>query len=338
MKAIDMRINELLREAHRAKRCLAIRSGNERRALRRRVRSHEVVEAEPGVFAEISYWKTLGEDERAMHRIRAQASLHPSWVFCMFSAAVVFGLEVPFELLGATHVASHGSYRTRSPGLLVRHRLSVEELERVDGIRVTGIDETVLKCLCATSTELGLAIVDSALHAGLTTKACLERYLKDRGSGRRGIDQARNTLQLADGRSENGGESRARAVMIEIGFPPIDLQTEFADPLRADRKFRVDYLWRSVDGALVAGELDGRAKRWDPALLGGRTSAEAMEQERQREALLTAHGLRIVRFSFRQAQDRAGLARLLAAYGILRNPVGGLAHCDTARDGRAATQ
>lgn len=38
------------------------------------------------------------------------------------------------------------------------------------------------------------------------------------------------TLMHADGRSENGGESVVRAIILELGFAEPDLQVEIEDP------------------------------------------------------------------------------------------------------------
>ena len=65
-----------------------------------------------------------------------------------------------------------------------------------------------------------------------------------------------------DGRTaeaRNGGESMARAIMIDLGFVPPDLQVEICDLDESDQVVAVDFHWMLPDGGVVVGELDGRA-------------------------------------------------------------------------------
>lgn len=64
----------------------------------------------------------------------------------------------------------------------------------------------------------------------------------------------------ADGRSENGGESVVRAIILELGFAEPDLQVEIEDPLNPGTYKRVDYYWLLEDGRAIVGELDGFEK------------------------------------------------------------------------------
>lgn len=69
----------------------------------------------------------------------------------------------------------------------------------------------------------------------------------------------RRLCELADKKSENGGESFARAQMIELGFMIPELQHEFVIP-GAGKSYRTDFLWKLPSGALIVGELDGHGK------------------------------------------------------------------------------
>ena len=142
----------------------------------------------------------------------------------------------------------------------------------------------------------------------------------------------------ADALAENGGESYARAAMLELGFARPLLQVPVADPMNRASSYRLDYLWipEGLDaekilhglatGALgpgeaagcVAGELDGRDKTFDERLAGGRDAQDRLLAERRREARLTYYGLRVARFSFAEVQDDAYLERLLSSYGVPR--------------------
>ena len=49
----------------------------------------------------------------------------------------------------------------------------------------------------------------------------------------------------------------------------------------------------------------------------GRTALQVQMEERQREAGITAHGIRVVRFGFWQAVNVGFLLRRLALYGVV---------------------
>ena len=178
------------------------------------------------------------------------------------------------------------------------------------GHTVTPLKTTLLDCLCQANFSQGLAIADSALHWRLVDADGLREHVERSGFRRKGIRTARRVLRWMDGRSDNGGESMARAVMIELGFQLPELQVEVADPLTPGGMWRVDFCWRLPDGRVVIGELDGGGKY----LADGEGAAEAldhMRRERLRESRLNLTGAMVIRFSFEQAMDRAYMERLL---------------------------
>ena len=68
------------------------------------------------------------------------------------------------------------------------------------------------------------------------------------GLNRRGVVTARRVARYADGLSESGGESKARALMIERGWQTPELQIELFDPVEpgrpATRRARPTRHWR----------------------------------------------------------------------------------------------
>lgn len=134
-------------------------------------------------------------------------------------------------------IAAPGTTR-RSGDALRRHLLRAES-SIVDGIRATGIDQTVLDCLRHGMFSQGLAVADSALHWELTTKDALTEHFAAAGARIGGIRGARRALAHADGRAENGGESLARAIMIERGFSVPELQVHVEDPVEPGALRRV---------------------------------------------------------------------------------------------------
>lgn len=91
-------------------------------------------------------------------------------------------------------------------------------------IAVTDIDQTITDCLVDASFVEGLIIADSALHEQLLSKEHLVEAVDKLGLNRRGVVTARRVARYADGLSESGGESKARALMIERGWQTPELQ------------------------------------------------------------------------------------------------------------------
>ncbi len=82
-------------------------------------------------------------------------------------------------------------------------------------------------CLMQTGFVDGMPIADSAISKlGLMREQLMETVEKRAGARNgRAVRTALTTLRYADARAESGGESVARAVMIETGLRPIGSNT-----------------------------------------------------------------------------------------------------------------
>ncbi len=290
--------------------------------LRRRLAKGELASPFRGMYGRRSTYESASVRERTIRTIRTLGLLHPNWMFCGYSAAVVHGLQVPNTVLNSVHYRADGANRRGSP--LVRHRLQLTSRDIVSnmGVRVTSLRKTLVDCLCASSFRVGLAIADSAIHWGLAGKREIARWIEEDGKGRRGVRQARETVAWADGRSENGGESIARAAMIELGFVAPQLQVEVFDPMEPGNPKRGDFGWQLEDGSRVIGELDGIGKyrmgNGDGTREGIDSAIRVLAAERRRESHLCLSGSKIVRFGMRDVLDTAYFERLLTAAGVPR--------------------
>ena len=270
-----------------------------------------------GMLARAEYWKHLTKDERVLHIIRTYAQRHPSWVFCLYSAAVVHGISVPYRRLDKIDVCAARGCARRDAGLIRNRFFAGGQFEEIDGIRVTPGVLTMADCLRDAPSADGLVIADAFSRNYDFEREFMEELVKACGKGRTNIDCALATVAYVDRRAENGGESIARAVMIEAGIPPSDLQVEFVDPVDTRQVYRVDFLFCLVDGRMVIGELDGRGKYEDDALLAGRTTVDVLLRERQRESRLTMLGMPVVRFTMEDVMTPGKLARFLKAAGVM---------------------
>lgn len=202
---------------------------------------------------------------------------------------------------------------------IIRHRIAAPVGILKDNVAVTSLEQTLVDCAISFPLGISLAIADSALHLGLTTKTKLSNYSENKNC-KRGICKAKKVIKLADPRPDNGGESYVRAVMIECGLPMPELQAPVENPDKPGHMYYVDFMFTRPDGAKVAMELDGMEKYENPQMTHGANMSEVMRKERRREALITSHGLQIVRFSYKEAIDPKILLPRLALYGITPKP------------------
>lgn len=164
--------------------------------------------------------------------------------------------------------------------------------------------------------EMGIGL-DTGSRVERETQFLLQEM--ERFQGCRGVGRVRAIAALANGASENGGESYARAVMCEQGVRIPQLQVELPDVIDAGNVFRVDYLWEGLPTRDVAGELDGEAKTEDPAMLRGKSTRDALRAERQRESRLTALGYAVARFTFADVRRVRPFINTLDAFGVPRS-------------------
>lgn len=318
----DAFVDKLLTQCEQNKRCLTTRDENIRKALYRRC-NKSIISPAPALFARKSHWEKLDKAQRHREIIRALALKHPDWTFCTFSAACLMGLEVSWKHLDVIHVCSEVKPSSK-PGLHIqRHLIHPQSNHLIDGVRVTPPVQTVADCLMATGFINAMPIADSALASLKIERLTLAEEIEFRKSAlnNHSIETARMTLKHADVRAESGGESVARAIMITTGFAPDHLQFELVDPFNPKNTMRSDFAWEQAAAVLTLGELDGLAKYTDRTLLAGKTTAEKLVQERQRESHLSIYGHPIVRFTMREARTPGVLPNKLRIAGIHQSPL-----------------
>lgn len=315
-RQVEDRVRAELDEAEKDGRCCVPTSAAQRRAMR--ARSPEVIEPVAGLFARRSSWRGLDPATRTIWLMRGLARRHGNWAFCGASAAVAHGLPVTWSQL--THVFAAtppGTLGRSSPGIARRHLKERDEV-LVGELRVTSLWRTVFDCLVAFPAADALAVVDRAARLSGASARQIVEHLRAARRGHRGVRRAVEVAALADGRAESGGESIARHTMRELGFAAPELQVWIEDPVEPGTWFRVDFLWMLPDGSIVIGELDGHQKTERPELMGGRSAVRVLQDERLREAHLTALRPAIVRFDYETARDPARLGPLLERYGVPR--------------------
>jgi Protein of unknown function (DUF559) len=268
--------------------------------IRRLVRDGALCSLRPGVYASAATVTALvrnARDERARrageHLLRVAAALAVTGsrsAGSHRSAARVYGLGLVG--LGPEPTAEI----TRSPGERAGHAnrsgalvhvaaLPAGHVVSYRGVPVTSVPRTVVDLARTLPFAQGVAVADSALYAGLTSKSELAAVIVDCPRWP-GLQRAREVTVFSDARSESVLESLSRTVFHQAGLPPPDLQVWVGDD--GEIIGRVDFLWRRYN---TIGEADGAAKYQTPAR--ARTQLE-------RDARLRTAGYEVVHFTWPQ--------------------------------------
>lgn len=314
----QLEVDRLFDEAERSRACLTLVSGKNRQLIRRRIAGGKAFAPLGGMYVRADYWRALSFDEKVLHKVRALQRQHPDWVFCNATAAVAHGLEISYEAMRTIHVGTKRLGPSSSSHRIVRHVLGDERHTDASRIQVTPLDDTIFDCLRSMDFERGLAAADSYLRLTGRTRTDLAMLIDGHGGGYPGIRQARITASWADGRAENGGESVARARMIELGFMVPELQVWVDNRLDPSSPYRVDFHFLLPSGTVVVGELDGSEKYSDPSMTRGAPPVKIMRRERLRESRISLGGAVVMRFSYEEMMDDPFFVRLLTGFGIPR--------------------
>lgn len=323
-RIVEERIADLLSRSEGEGSCYVPRgegSGAIRRALQRRVAAGTVVSPAPGLFVSSRTWNGLKKNDQMLLVVRGLQTMHPNWVFCGPTAALVYGIDVSFSLTDNVHLAVAPGERGSDHGLVRRHGVLVPgdadlEVEECGGIRVTSPEKTVFDCLRWADFPHGLGVVDSALRSGVVRRSELEEHFQRASSRLSGKELALTTLSWADPRSENGGESIARGRMLSLGYVCPELQVEVPRVAGEGRPYRADFCWVRSDGLVILGELDGDGKYVEEELMGGRSLGEVLSDENIRGSRFTLYDVSLMRFRFGVTDDPVAFASVLDEYGV----------------------
>lgn len=149
--------------------------------------------------------------------------------------------------------------RHHLPGLRIwGDCIAPDEIVRVDGVPVTTPERTAFDLACWYSLDSAVPAIDSLARAADVKLADVE-LIASRYPGRRGVKNARKTLELVDAGAESPRETWLRLLLIENGLPRPQTQI----PVYDDRGYligRVDMGWPELR---VAVEYDGDHHRSD---------------------------------------------------------------------------
>jgi hypothetical protein len=267
--------------------------------IRRLIRDGALCRLRPGVYAPAATVTSVVHAPRDTNARAAEQLLQLAAVFAATgsqsvgshrSAGRVYGLGLvgrdQDQVTEITRAPGGRGGHTARLGVLVHvARLPAEHVVSHRGVLLTSVPRTVVDLARALPFAQGVAVADSALSAGLTSKSELAAVIGDCPRWP-GLRRAREVTEFSDARSESVLESLSRAVFGQAGLPPPDLQVWVGDDEGVIG--RADFLWRRYN---TIGEADGAFKYQTPA----RARAQL-----ERDARLRAAGYEVVHFTWPQ--------------------------------------
>lgn len=201
----------------------------------------------------------------------------------------------------SVHVSIHGGSGARVRGVVV-HRVSAlhaEEVTELQHLPVTSAERTLLDLAPSWDERALERVLADAQRRGVVDANKLRRLLSLRPH-RRGAAKCRRLLGAREPQlTRSEAESRFLALIRRSGLQSPEANVRV-------RGFEVDFLWRAE--RLVV-EIDGFAFH---------ASAAAFERDRQRDATLTAAGLRVMRATWRQLTETPEALLVRVAQSLAR--------------------
>lgn len=260
-----------------------------------------------GAYVRNVDWERLTAWERYRMRVLAVAGTWSSPVFCLESAAVLWGLPV-FGEPRDVHLFDAGGRTWREGDVVVHGSSDARRIIQGGGHAMTSLADTAIDLCRVLPPAFALAVADAtarrlgpgtALRVGDAGRAQVSQ---------RGVRRLDWVQHRTDPAAESPGESVSRAVIEWLGYEAPDLQVTFSYEGHLDRS---DFYWRQLR---LLGESDGYGK-YDA------DDVEAAKrhfiQEKQREDRLRRYQGGFVRWDWADAVRWAGLDRKLAAGGLV---------------------
>lgn len=275
--------------------------------LERLARTRQIVSLRRGVHISARDLGAAADDDSRLHAVHVKAlqlAFKAPIAAAAFSAARIYGLELldppPNELVVVsgdlkTSGTHRDGYRLRV-AVLPEDHLTVRH-----GVTLTTPARTVLDLCAELSYMGGVVVADSAVRKGLVTVEELQA-LADATFSRRGILKVRRVFAALDPAAGSPLESASRVAFEQLGYRMPLTQVEF---VINGRRIIVDFLWFDLD---LAGEADGFTKY---KAAPGRDELAAIRDEKEREQLLLAEGVEVVRWGWQEVRSPELLRRRL---------------------------
>ena len=268
------------------------------------------------VYVDPVYWNNLDVKDRVFQLASAIAVVEPDAVFCGSTAALLYGIGSAHALLDKVQVLLPRSTRRDAYKFVEYRRWRAGEVWQFGPFAVTDPYRTVVDIARTSAFRYALGYVDGLAREYDAEREELRAYAQANCRGLHGIARAFDVFEYMDGRSDNGGESEARAAMILAGVVAPELQVEIIRPGNAGY-YLADYGWRMPDGSWMLAELHGLGKFEDDAQNDPeRAAAKTYRAALMRDANLRAMGHNVIHFKLSDTYDVESFGAMMRGYGI----------------------
>ena len=296
--------------------------GEDVRRYRRACERGQLVRIHRGVYVDAAAWRELKPSERYRTQVvGAHRASRTSWPVSHASAAALWGVPLVGAPPKVVHMLSGKATGTRTENGFRRHASAGADLDVVelDGMPVTSLARTLAEFAATASFRDAVVALDWAIAPSTPRhpKPFVSIDEVFAAADRLGIVRGRRRLEragaFANGASGSPGESVSRVCMLELGFPMPVLQMEFFDAFGSIGF--TDFWWPEFN---LIGEFDGFGKYIREEFTKGRSTAEVVIDEKNRENRLRAadggHGM--TRWDWQEAMGPPLLFERLSSAGL----------------------
>lgn len=299
----------------------ALAQGLDDHTIYRNLRTGVWTRIRMGAYVDSKVWES--QDDVGRHRLTARAvlkSAHPSSVLTHVSAVVERGVAVWGVDLSQVHLTRRDGKPGRREAGVVHHRgkLTADDVETVNGLRVSSAARSAFELTTMTSVESALVSVNWFLREKTVTKGELET-LVDRFRHWPGSLRSDLVIRLADGRFGWPGEARTGHLLWSQHVPVGEPQYEIIDA-NGYLIGIVDYAWPDLGVFL---EFDGAIK-YERLRRPGESLEDVIRREKRREEqICTQTGWVCIRITWEDLARPISTARRIQALLDSRRPIAG---------------
>lgn len=255
-------------------------------------------------------------EARIFQLASAIVAVDPDAIFCGSTAALLYGIGSAYSLLNAVQMLLPRSTRRDTYEFVEYRRWRPGEVWRLGPFTLTDPYRTVVDIARTSAFRYALGYVDGLAREYDVDREELRAYAQANCRGLHGISRAFGVFEYMDGRSDNGGESEARAAMILAGVAAPELQVEIAR-LGSAGYYLADYGWQMPDGSWMLAELHGLGKFEDETQKDlEHAAAKTYRAALLRDANLRAMGHNVIHFKLSGTYDVEEFGAMMRGYGI----------------------